>query len=113
MNSMNNLKLILHDGTEIRIDAFSLPIHVVIECKTQEELMSYWNMLTADKLITLQVMCGDDLAFAFEHGNLDCVQSMLNGDGTITGHFYFRGENAGLGNSEYVQAAKILLGEEQ
>lgn len=112
-STTNNLKIILHDGSEMKINAFSLPIHIIIECANQEELQEKWNKLTADNLITLSVLCNDELAFSFAHGNLDCVQSILNGDGTITAHFYFRGDNVGIGNSEYVTAAKILLGEEQ
>jgi len=45
---------------------------------------------------------------------LDGAQAVYNPSGTITGHFYFRGDVVATEaeNDEYVRAAKILLGEE-
>lgn len=40
------------------------------------------------------------------------TQTMVNSDGSITGHIYTQGSTYVLDGGEYAQAGRILLGEE-
>lgn len=110
---MENMKMVLQDGTELEIVEFALPMHAVVHCATKEEALSKWALLTQENLAAVQIRQKDTVLFAFQYAGLTGVQYVLNDDGTITAHFYMAGERATHPEEEYISAAKILLGEAQ
>lgn len=113
---MNDLKMILFDGSEIALDAFGLPMHAVMTCKSKDDLMEKWNRLTPANLARAAVVLDGETVFAYTGGSVEGMQSIDNGDGTMTVHFYMRGvrqEIVSEENAEYITAARILLGEEE
>ena len=115
---MSNLKMILYDGTELSLDAFGLPCHAVMQAANPEAVVEIWSKLTPDSLKQVYVRQDDDLMFAYKDCSVNGQQSIVNGDGTLTVHFYLDGtriKEATLTDEdrEYIAAAKILLGEEE
>lgn len=111
---MNNLKMILMDGTELSIEAFGLPMHCVMTCASKEELLEKWQLFTPMNLSTVQVQQDGETVFAYSGATLEGVQSVVNGDGTLTVHFYMSGvrtETLSDTTQEYVTAAQIMMGE--
>lgn len=108
---MENLKMVLQDGTEISISEFALPIHVVVQCADKEDALAKWESMTQENLASVQIQQNDDVLFAFQYAGVTDVQYVLNANGSITAHFYMDGERAPLPDEEYIEAAKILLGE--
>lgn len=114
---MNNLALILADGTELRLEAFGVPCHAVMLCESKEMITEIWDTLTEANLQQMFVRQGDEIVFAYRDCSVNGEQSIVNGDGTLTVHFYMDGtriKEATLTDEdrEYITAAKILLGEE-
>lgn len=112
------LKLILTDGTELSLDAFGLPCHAVTQAASPETVVELWDKLTPDNLRQIFVRQGDEVMFAYKNCSVNGEQSIVNGDGTLTVHFYLDGtriKEATLTDEdrEYITAAKILLGEEE
>lgn len=105
---MDEIRVILADGSAFTIAEFSLPLHIVVT-GTQEELVALWNTLTPENLKTVSVTVGGVTALTSTEVVLDGAQ-FVGSSGTITAHFYMHGD--GFADNEYVQAAKILLGEE-
>ena len=115
---MDNLKMILFDGSEIGLDAFGLPCHAVMQCADKAETLALWDRLNEGNLKQVFVRQGDEVVFAFKDCSVNGEQSIVNGDGSLTVHFYLDGERikeAALTDEdrEYITAAKILLGEEE
>lgn len=113
---MNNLKMILFDGTELDIDAFGLPMHAVMTCANEDEMLAVWKQLTPMNMSTVEVQQDGETVFAFVGGSLEGQQSVVNGDGSLTVHFYMQGVRQDVTDAntqEYVTAAQILLGEEE
>lgn len=113
---MNDLKMILTDGTALSIDAFGLPMHAVTTCANEDELLSIWKQLTPFNLGTVEIQQDGVTVFKFAGGQLDGVQTVTNGNGSMTVHFYMSGVRLETGtdtDQEYVTAAKIMLGEEE
>ena len=113
---MENLKMILFDGTELNLDGFGLPMHAVMTCQSNDEVLEKWKLLTPMNLSRVEIKLSDEAVFTFAGGTLEGVQSVVNGDGTITTHYYMKGtrlETVSDTTAEYVTAAKILLGEEE
>lgn len=107
---MSELKAVLHDGSEIGIEEFALPIHLTVICATREELMDLWDRLSTENLSELSIRKNGEVQQMFANVTLDGVQTIINADATLTVHFYMHGE--GATDNEYIQAARILLGEE-
>lgn len=105
---MDEIRVILADGSEFAIAEFSLPLHIVVN-GTQEELIALWQTLTAENLETVSVTVGGEAVMTITGAVLDGAQFVGN-SGTLTAHFYMHGD--GIADNDYVQAAKILLGEE-
>lgn len=77
--------------------------------------MDIWVQLTLDNLQELQITQDDGTVIHTLHGAVvDGQQSVTNPDGTLTVHFYLSETETGNAtkDAEYIQAAKILLGEE-
>ena len=108
---MENLKMVLYDGTEMEIAEFALPIHVVILCASKDDALEKWESLTDANLTSVQIQQNGEALFAFRYAGLTGVQYILNADGTVTAHFYMDGERAETPDAEYAQAGRILLGE--
>ena len=111
---MDNLTLILMDGTELSLDAFGLPCHAVMSCASNDELMARWKLLTPMNLSRIEIKQDGETVFAYSGVNLDGVQSAINGDGSMTVHFYMSGtrlEVVSENTQEYVTAAQIMMGE--
>lgn len=109
-----NLKLILMDGTELDIDAFGLPCHAVMTCASKEDMLAKWQLLTPMNLSKVEVQQDGETVFAFSGAVLEGVQSVVNGDDTLTVHFYMNGtrvETLSDSTQEYVTAAQIMMGE--
>lgn len=107
---MENLKLVLADGTEIAIDEICLPMHVVIS-DTQENLLTVWQSLTAENLESVAVISNEETLASMAGAVLDGVQFVQNpGAETYTAHFYLSAAVVSE-NPEYITAARILLGE--
>ena len=112
---MDNLKMILMDGTELAIDAFGLPMHAVMTCAGKEAMMEVWQKLTPMNLSRVEVQQDGETVFAYAGGALEGVQSVVNGDGSLTVHFYMSGvrqEVLSETTQEYITAAQIMMGEE-
>lgn len=108
---MENLKMVLQDGTEVDIAEFALPMHAIVQCATKEDALAKWELLTQENLTYVQIQQNGDVLLAFQYAGLSGVQYILNADGTVTAHFYMEGERADNPDAEYAQAGKILLGE--
>lgn len=113
---MDNLKMILFDGTELSVDAFGLPMHAVLTCANEDEMLEKYKQLTPSNLARVAVVQGGETVFAYTGGTVEGMQSIVNPDGTLTVHFYMNGvrqEVVSKTNADYITAAKILLGEEE
>ena len=113
---MNDLKMILFDGTELGLEAFTLPMHPVMICADADEMSATMKLLTEMNLSSVEIRQGDVPVYKFTGGRLDGQQSVMNGDGSLTVHFYLSGvqqEVVSDRTAEYVAAAQILLGEEE
>lgn len=109
---MVNLKMVLHDGTEMEISQFAYPMHAVVPCESKEDGLAKWALLTQENLTSVQITQNGEALAAFQYAGLEGVQFINNADGTVTAHFYMQGERLASPDAEYVTAAKILLGEE-
>lgn len=108
---MENLKMVLQDGTEMDLKEFALPMHAIVQCTTKEDALAKWELLTQENLTYVQIQQNGDVLLAFQYAGLTGVQYILNADGTVTAHFYMEGERAEHPDAEYIEAGKILLGE--
>lgn len=111
---MDNLKMILNDGTEVSITGFGLPMNCVALCADRDEMNALWTKLSPANLINMQILQSDGTVFAsYTNVSLDGVQCIINADSTLTVHFYMTGTtiNQNAADAEYAEAARILLGE--
>ena len=109
------MNMILKDGTTIPIVDGSYTGAVVLICDTRQALMDTWAQLTPDNLTEVHITKDDDTPLHTLHGAvMDSMQVVSNPDGTLTVHFSLSETSTGdvPTDAEYVQAAKILLGEE-
>lgn len=110
---MDNLKMILDDGTQVDITEFGLPLHCVALCADKDEMNALWGQLTPANLINMQILQNDETVASYTNVSIDGVQCIVNSDDTLTVHFYMTGTavNPNAADAEYAEAAKILLGE--
>ena len=109
---MEQLKMALGDGSVVEIVGFALPLSVAVNCTSMSEMTEIWGRLHTDACMSKVEILRDGVACGTYYGvKPDGAQIVENGDGGLTVHFYLHdsGERA---EDEYVQAAKILLGEE-
>ncbi|MCB5876688.1 hypothetical protein LIR51_17885 [Blautia producta] len=109
------MKMILHNGTTIPIVDGSYTGAVILIVDDRQALMDTWAQLTPDNLTGVLITKDDDTPLHTLHGAVvDSMQAVTNPDGTLTAHFYLSETITGdvPTDTEYVQAAKILLGEE-
>lgn len=108
------LKLILKDNTEIILADGNFIQKFTTICKNKQEINYLWNKMTSENLSDVKIILGENIIQTIKNIVIDGMQIAYNSDQTYTVHFYFYG--AEFGNEqqkEYIQAAKILLGEEQ
>lgn len=113
---MSGLSMILFDGTELSLDAFGIPMHAVMTCANEDDMLSKWKQLTPMQLSRVEVRQNGEPVFVYGSGRLDGQQSVINGDGTLTVHFFMSGvrlDAIDATTQEYVTAAQIMLGEEE
>lgn len=109
------MNMILHNGTTIPIVDGSYTGAVILIVEDRQALMDTWAQLTPDNLTEVHITRDDDTPLHTLHGAvMDSMQVVSNPDGTLTVHFYLSETITGdvPTDAEYVQAAKILLGEE-
>lgn len=88
----------------------------VIAVPGMEEYIGAWQKLTAESAMEdVTITKDDNVIQRMKNIVLDGTQAVYNPNGTITGHFYFRGDviSSETESEDYVTAAKILLGEEE
>lgn len=105
---MENLKMVLHDGTEVALDEFSLPFHAVINCATETEALEKRALFTPENLSSVKIQTDAETLLEFANASIGGVQYVLND--TVTAHFYFDGERTATA-AAYSAAGQILLGE--
>lgn len=110
-------KIILAGGTELHIDGFALPLHIAIDCTDRADANAKWALLDGEHDTITLTGDGDVIA---SYANVALVNSQFfkNGDGTVTAHFYLSGDHVADepltdADREYIEAAKIMLGEEE
>jgi hypothetical protein len=108
--------VILHDGTEIPVDEATIAPSFVKRALDKPGVLDIWDKLTPENLEELRITRNNTDVGIFHDVTVEGVQVVVNPDGTYTGHYYLRAADAGNAvdeeTREYVQAAKILLGEE-
>ena len=105
------LQLVLKDETAIDITEFGLSGHVVLLCDDEQEFQGIWNQLTPEAVEEYTITRNGEVVQSVVNATLEGTQTATNTDGTITGHFYFKGDIVSESN-EYATAGRILLGEE-
>lgn len=108
---MDELKMVLKDGTEIVLSEFTLPLHAVVVRSTRAEVQAIWDDLTEENLETVTIQDNGEVLFTFNDAIVLGEQIVVNADSTVTGHYYLDGTRQEPGNSEYEEAGRILLGE--
>lgn len=109
------MNMILHDGTQIPIIDGSYTGTVILILEDRKALMDIWDQLTRDNLKEVKITHDDGTLIRTMHNlSLEGIQTVNNPEGTITAHFYLQETETGnvTTDAEYIQAAKILLGEE-
>ena len=105
--------MILKDGTAIALSEVNFPLHIVLSRATRQDVIVVWDELTPENLERVEFRENDDVLFAFLNCHVNGEQIIVNADGSITGHYYLTGDREVAGPSEYEEAARILLGEEE
>lgn len=106
------LKMILKDETEIELAEAGLTQHYVVSCASDDEFKELWSKMTEENLAEIRISDGENVIQTITGSRLAGTQTVHDGDGEITGHFYLTGGEFTQQDAEYTQAGKILLGEE-
>lgn len=107
------LTLTLSDQTVIDLSDATYTTKFSTICKTKEEVLYLWEKMTPANTSIAWIKLGDETIQVLTGLIVDGLQISYNKDDTYTVHFYFYGASYAKDiDQEYVQAAKILLGEE-
>ena len=112
---MSVFKIKLRDGTEYQLADGEIGSKFSIICPDKTTYLSIWQTMTNENLSKVTVTVDDDFLTVMQYLILDGTQAVLSPTGLIMGIFYFHGAEYSTVepvDSEYVEAAKILLGEE-
>ena len=109
---MNQFRIILVDGTEYVLADASFGSKFTIICADKEEFEAVWDKMTAENLAHVTITADSAVVTTIHNLTPDGAQAVYNPGGTITGHFYFHGGSFVPADAEYIEAAKILMGEE-
>ena len=105
----------LANGEQIGIDGFGTPLYVVATFASKADALAAWEKLTPEALeeITISETDSGSIVAVFRDVILDAVT--FNGAGEfVTAQFHMHGEAVGdstVDDADYIEAAKILLGE--
>lgn len=107
------LTLTLSDQTVIELADASYTTKFSTVCKNKEEVMYLWNKMTPANTSIAWIKLGEETIQVLTGLIVDGLQIAYNKDDTYTVHFYFYNASYSKDvDQEYIQAAKILLGEE-
>ena len=108
------LTLTLEDKTVIELTDATYTSKFSTVCQTKEEVFYLWNKMTQQNLSRVEIKLGEQTIQVITGLIIDGMQITYNSNKTYTVHFYYYGATYAKDvEQEYVQAAKILLGEEQ
>lgn len=108
-----SLKMTLGTGDEVGLAEFGHN-HLVVLCESLEAFREIEDKVIAEgALASVEVTDNDQTIAAITGMRITGAQTVDNGDGSVTGHFYTTGGTYELDGGEYAEAGKILLGEEE
>ena len=108
-----SLKMTLGTGEEIDLAEFGHN-HLVVLCESLAAFRTVEDKVMAeDALARVEVADNEQTIAAITGMRITGAQTVDNGDGSVTGHFYTTGGTYELGVGEYAEAGRILLGEEE
>lgn len=102
------LKLVFKNGTEIELAEFNTGSFIVL-CQNTADFSDVLAQFTEENLESLQITNDGAIIQSLSYVAFMGAQAIVNSNGSITGHYYYRGEYT---EHEMVTAARILLGEE-
>jgi len=109
-----NIALILKNGTVLTLSQFILPLHLVMKCANFGSLYTIYNEMSEENLSEVVITQNSVEMHRATGAKIQSLQAVHNPDGTLTAHFFLSGTSASnVADASYVQAAKILLGEEE
>lgn len=104
------LQLVLNDSSAIDIVEAGITKHFVVICADEDTFKAIWDMMTNENLSEVQIVDNGTVIHTIVGMTLNGTQTVVNSDGTLTGHFYMNGGE--YVEDEYSEAGRILLGEE-
>lgn len=113
---MSVFKIQFRDGTEYQLADGDIGSKFSIICPDRETYLDIWQSMTNENLSEVTVLVNDNMLTVMRYLILDGTQAIISPTGTIMGLFYFHGAVYDTPieplDTEYIEAAKILLGEE-
>lgn len=107
------LMLILNDQTAVELTDATYTSKFSTVCETKEEVFYLWNKMNRQNTSRVEIKIGEQTIQVITGLIIDGIQITYNPNNTYTVHFYYYGASYAKDiEQEYVQAAKILLGEE-
>ena len=107
-----SLQLILKDKTTIDIVESGLSGHIVMQCADQEEFNDIWLQIDSEAVREYTIEKDGAVVQSVNNATLRGTQTVTNPDGTLTCHFYLKGDIVSE-SEEYAIAGRILMGEEE
>lgn len=107
-----SLQLILKDETTIDIMESGLSGHIIMQCADQEGFNAVWQKLTPEAVEEFTVVKDGTTVQSVVNATLTGTQTVTNPDGTLTCHFYLKGDLISQ-SDEYATVGRILMGEEE
>ena len=104
------MQLILRDNSTIDLVDLNIIKHFTVLCNDRADFVTIWNKLTPENLSEVQVVDNGETILSVSNLTLIGTQTVENGDGSVTGHFYTDGGE--FVNDIYAEAGRILLGRE-
>lgn len=113
---MSVFKIRLKDGTEYQLADGEIGSHFAIVCPDKETFINIWSKMTDENLSEVTVTVDGNTLTIMTNIMLDGAQAIYSQVGTIMGLFYFHGADYSsvepvVVDEDYIEAAKILLGE--
>lgn len=107
------LTLTLSDQTVIKLTDAGYTKKFTTICNNKEQIVYLWNKMTPANTSIAWIKLGEEVIQVLTGLIVDGLQIVYNEDETYTVHFYFYNASYSKDvDAEYIQAAKILLGEE-
>lgn len=109
---MNAFTITLKDGTEYALADGAFGNKFTIICADKQMFNAVWDKMTPANLDHVTVSANGTPITVLTNIVFDGTQAVIGNNGIITGHFYFHGADYTPAEQDYIEAAKILLGEE-